>query len=147
MDVPANRNRPTGANRPIAAYETGPTAFQMQKWGDARRWPSHLCHHHNMPDPGERPVVEHLAARGRFRLSISGREAVVLDYVERPGVWDIVHTYADPSFRGTGLAGELVTHVFDQARSAGRRIVPSCPYIPVWLTRHPEAADLVGAGG
>jgi predicted GNAT family acetyltransferase len=91
--------------------------------------------------------IEHDAARGRFRLHIDGAEAVVLDYRLRPGAWDIVHTYADPAYRGTGAASRLVQHVFDQARAAGLQIIPSCPYIPVWVSRHPAAADLVGARG
>ena len=70
----------------------------------------------------------------------------MLDYLERPGVMDIVHTYSDPRFRGSGVASMLVQHVFDQARSAGLRIVPSCPYIPVWVSRHPADADLIGTG-
>lgn len=90
-------------------------------------------------------TIEHDAARGRFRLSIDGAEAVVLDYRPLPGAWDIVHTYADPTFRGTGAASRLVQHVFDRARAAGLQIVPSCPYIPVWVSRHPDAAELIGA--
>ncbi|MET3808021.1 putative GNAT family acetyltransferase [Nakamurella sp. UYEF19] len=92
-------------------------------------------------------TIEHLAAGCRFRLCVEGEEAVVLDYVDRPGIWDIVHTYSDPRFRGTGVASTLVQRVFDDARAAGRKIVPSCPYIPVWLSRHPQESDLVGAGG
>src|ERR1700712_2351549 len=88
-------------------------------------------------------TIEHLTARSRFRLLRDGEEAVVLDYVDRPGIWDIVHTYADPKFRGTGVAAQLVRHVFDQARSSGVRIIPSCPYISVWVTWHPAEADLI----
>jgi len=91
-------------------------------------------------------TVEHDAAKARFRLSVDGVEAVVLDYRPRPGAWDIVHTYADPAFRGTGASSRLVQHVFDEARAAGLQIIPSCPYIPVWVDRHPAAADLVGPG-
>ena len=95
---------------------------------------------------GSAETIEHDAARGRFRLSIGDAEAVVLDYVGGPGVWDIVHTYADPAFRGTGASSRLVQHVFDEARSQGLHIVPTCPYIPVWVSRHPEAAALVRTG-
>lgn len=97
-----------------------------------------------MADNGDSAqTIEHDAARGRFRLSMRGAEAVVLDYVSRSGSWDIVHTYADPAFRGTGAASRLVQHVFDQAAAAGLQIVPSCPYIPVWVGRHPAAAAML----
>ncbi len=95
----------------------------------------------------DRVRIEHLSARSRFRLSVDGAEAAVLDYIDRPGAWDIVHTYADPKFRGTGLAAQLVQRVFDDARAAGLQIVPSCPYIPVWVSRHPQSADLIGPRG
>lgn len=91
-------------------------------------------------------IFEHLAERGRFRLLQDEQEAAVLDYrVSEPAVWDIVHTYSPPRFRGAGLASALVQHVFDQARSAGVRIVPSCPYIPAWVARHPAEGDLIVA--
>ncbi len=91
-------------------------------------------------------IIEQLTGQGRFRLSLDGEEAVVLDYVEGVGVWDVVHTYSDPRFRGTGVASQLVRHVFDQARAAGVRIIPSCPYIPVWVSRHPGEEDLIVPG-
>ena len=97
-----------------------------------------------MVETGGEHLIEHLAAQSRFRLTVGGEEAVVLDYIDRPGSWDITHTYSDPRFRGTGVASELVQRVFDDARAAGRRIIPSCPYIPVWLSRHASEADLVG---
>ncbi|QNK81736.1 GNAT family N-acetyltransferase [Nakamurella sp. PAMC28650] len=89
-------------------------------------------------------LIEHLTPQRRFRLTVDGEEAGVLDYVPGPGTWDITHTYSDPKFRGTGVASELVQRVFDDARAAGLLIVPSCPYIPVWLSRHPIESDLVG---
>ncbi|WP_090475136.1 GNAT family N-acetyltransferase [Nakamurella panacisegetis] len=88
-------------------------------------------------------VIEHLEAQRRFRLSVDGAEAAVLDYLERPGVRDVTHTYADPRFRGTGAASELVQRVFDDTRARGLKIVPSCPYIPVWVSRHPDEKDLI----
>ena len=88
-------------------------------------------------------VIEHLEAQHCFRLSVDGAEAVVLDYREEPGIRDITHTYSDPRFRGTGVASELVQHVFDDARVRDLKIIPSCPYIPVWVSRHPAEKDLI----
>lgn len=103
-----------------------------------------LCHHRCMVETGgSRHLIEHEAQQSRYRLLVDGQEAVVLDYVSRPGTWDITHTVSDPRFRGTGVASELVQRVFDDARAAGLTIIPSCPYIPVWLSRHPDEADLV----
>ncbi|WP_188941447.1 GNAT family N-acetyltransferase [Nakamurella endophytica] len=91
--------------------------------------------------------VEHLPdgsrSGGRFRALEDGREVAHLDYRPEDGAWDLLHTWADPSVRGTGVSSRLVTAVMDAAREAGVRIVPSCPYIPVWLQRHPGYLDLV----
>jgi predicted GNAT family acetyltransferase len=132
--------------RPIRAYGQLPTTFVIAGSGDAQPTVGRLCHHLSMAETGDAAeAIEHDVARGRFSLSVDEAEMVVLDYRVLPGAWDIVHTYADPAYRGTGAASRLVQHVFDQARSAGLKIIPSCPYIPVWVGRHPEAADLVGA--
>jgi uncharacterized protein len=96
-------------------------------------------------DHGERIELQREAggAHGRYRTLVDGRQVAELDFTERDGLWDITHTYADPAFRGSGLAGRLVRYVMDAARDAQVGIRPSCPYIPVWLSRNPEYADLV----
>ena len=104
-------------------------------------------------------AVEHAPEHGRFRLTVDGQDAVILRYRERPArvsasgssleseavpaTWDIVSTHADHKFRGTGLASVLVQQVFELARAQRRKIVPTCPYIPVWVRRHPADADLI----
>ena len=96
-----------------------------------------------MTGTGGEHVIEHLEAQHRFRLSVDGDEAVVLDYRQQPGARDITHTWSAPRFRGTGVASELVQHVFDDARAHDLKIIPSCPYIPVWVSRHPAEKDLI----
>jgi len=105
------------------------------------------------PDAGHQ--IEHLPTQRQFRLLVGGTQAAVLDYAvvlddaslpdhpAVPGAWDLQRTYADPSFRGTSVASKLVQHVFDQARAAQLQIIPSCSYIPIWVARHPEEADLI----
>lgn len=90
--------------------------------------------------------VEHLP--GRFRvLDAGGTQVAHLDYEVRRDadgeIWDLTHTWAAESVRGTGLASALVAASLDEAREAKVRIIPTCPYLPVWLRRHPEYQDLV----
>lgn len=141
----ASRSTAAGSDQDERSIRTFPVLLGILSAGYGARAVGLLCHDRNMAEPGDDHLsIEHLTGRSRFRLSIDGREAVVLDYVARPGVWDITHTYADPAFRGTGVASRLVQHVFDEARAGGIRIIPSCPYIPVWVSRHPADADLIG---
>lgn len=79
---------------------------------------------------------------GRFVALIAGREVGTLRVRELPGVWDLYSTYAAPAHRGAGIAGELVHTAMAAAREAGVRVIPSCSYVPLWLRRHPEYADL-----
>ena len=89
------------------------------------------------------PVETFEAGPGRFRALSAGREVAVLDFTVTDGRWDLVHTHALPAARGTGIASRLVRFALDRARAEGVRIIPSCPYLPVWLDRHPDYQDLV----
>ncbi|MGO4598343.1 GNAT family N-acetyltransferase [Terrabacter sp. 2RAF25] len=48
------------------------------------------------------------------------------------------HTEVDPAYEGQGLAGRLADFALSSTVASGRRIVALCPYIKVYLRRHPE---------
>ncbi|MEO5319167.1 GNAT family N-acetyltransferase [Arthrobacter sp. CC3] len=50
------------------------------------------------------------------------------------------HTVINEEYGGQGLAGKLATAALDETVAAGLRIVPVCPYIKKFLTKHPEYA-------
>ena len=56
------------------------------------------------------------------------------------------HTEVDPEFEGQGVGSALARYALDQAREAGLRVRPLCPFIARWIRRHPDYADLVVAG-
>ena len=64
-----------------------------------------------------------------------------------PGVVAITHTFVDDTLRGRGIAGELMVQLLQQLRADGRRAVPVCSYAVSWFEKHPEAADVLAAGG
>ncbi|MDO4594578.1 MAG: GNAT family N-acetyltransferase [Tissierellia bacterium] len=43
--------------------------------------------------------------------------------------WDIVHTGVDPEYRGGSIAIDLLNAVVENARSKGKKIIPTCPYV------------------
>lgn len=59
------------------------------------------------------------------------------------GVVDINHTFVDPSLRGQGIAGELMSRAVASIRATGRRAHPTCSYAVKWFEKHPEEADLL----
>jgi predicted GNAT family acetyltransferase len=56
----------------------------------------------------------------------------------------LTHTEVPEQFSGQGLGSNLAAGVFRLIRNSGRRVAIQCPFMARWVSRHPEAADLVG---
>lgn len=54
-----------------------------------------------------------------------------------------IHTEIDPKFEGRGLGSVLARAALDAAREQGLEVLPFCPFIRGWITKHPEYVDLV----
>ncbi|KRF13928.1 GCN5 family acetyltransferase [Nocardioides sp. Soil797] len=52
------------------------------------------------------------------------------------------HTEVDPSREGQGIGGQLVQGALDDVRTLGLAVLPVCPFVQAWMSRHPEYADL-----
>lgn len=81
----------------------------------------------------------------RFLVQLPEGEGKLLYREAGPGILDYLHTEVDPALRGNGVAQALARAAFDYARSAGFKVIPTCPFVQSWLKRHPEEADLVVA--
>ena len=73
----------------------------------------------------------------RFEAVVDGLRSE-LDYRLTVGVMNIMHTGVPHPLRGQGIAAELVRAAFEFARAEGWKVRPVCPYVDVWLRRHPE---------
>ena len=87
-------------------------------------------------------VTDHAEA-GRYEVRVDGELAGYADRAVRDGVMVLPHTVVDPSFRGQGLAAELVRRALDDARQQGLDVIPSCWYVAQYIGDHPDQADLV----
>jgi predicted GNAT family acetyltransferase len=58
-----------------------------------------------------------------------------------------LHSETLPAYRGRGVAGKVAIKSLDDAREAGLRVKPACPYYQGFLEKHPEYSDLLDAGG
>lgn len=58
--------------------------------------------------------------------------------------WNLIHTGVRPDYRNQGLASDLVRRAMDEAREHGLKIIPTCPYIRVWLRKNADYQSLNG---
>ena len=92
-----------------------------------------------MPDITQ---VSHDPAAGRFEIRTEQGTAMLV-YRHRGADLDLMHTEVPPALEGKGYAAMLASAALDYARSQGKQVIPSCPYVKKYLERHPEYADLV----
>lgn len=84
------------------------------------------------------------ARHGRYVAHVQGIEAEAELTFTRRGYDRISadHTGAPDALRGTGAAAALVAYMVEDARLAGIRVIPLCPYVRAQYLRHPDWADV-----
>lgn len=88
--------------------------------------------------------LEETAPKGRYVLrGPDGAEAEMT--FTRVGKHQIIidHTGVPDAFRGQGAGLRLVTRAVEDARAAGLKIIPLCPFAAAQFRRHPEWADVL----
>jgi predicted GNAT family acetyltransferase len=85
--------------------------------------------------------VSNNTAAHRFELTIDGHTAKAW-YRLSPGVITFTHTDVPKALEGKGIGSRLARAGLDYARAEGLKVVPLCPFVAAWLTKHPEYADL-----
>lgn len=88
-------------------------------------------------------TVEHDEKGSRFFVRVAGDEAALTYTRIGPRLIDLQHTYVPEIARGHGVADALAEAAFAYAREHGDRVVPSCPFVRVWLRRHREQWKLL----
>jgi uncharacterized protein len=93
-------------------------------------------------EPGD-IVLEEGPSKGRYVYRRDGEEAEMTFSKAGEHLIIIDHTMAPPAFRGQGVAAALVARGVADARAAGKRVLPLCPYAAAQFRRHPEWADVL----
>ena len=101
-----------------------------------------------MSEDADRIEIVDVPERERFEVRDAGRLIGLASYVvvaresgdDEPSPDRVVffHTEVAEDREGQGLAGRLAAAALDASVAAGRVIVPVCPYISLYLRRHPE---------
>jgi predicted GNAT family acetyltransferase len=98
-----------------------------------------VCQHWGMTQDIE---IRDNPEAGRFETTVEG-ETAVLEYVRDPGRLRLVHTGVPSPLEGRGIGSRLARHALDRARADGLDVWPDCPFVAVYIRRHPEYLDLV----
>jgi predicted GNAT family acetyltransferase len=76
-----------------------------------------------------------------YELRVAGALAGITQFRDRAGQRVFFHTEIADAFQGKGLSAVLIAEALADTRAAGLRIVPVCPAVAKYLTRHDEYAD------
>ncbi len=86
--------------------------------------------------------VTHNETEHRYEATVDGLVSVCeYEVVDDKLVY--THTLVPPELRGRGIAEELVRKALADARAAGKKVVPACSYVAVFIRRHREYQDLL----
>jgi predicted GNAT family acetyltransferase len=83
--------------------------------------------------------VRHNLADGRFEIAVESRKAI-LQYRRSGDTIRLIHTEVPEPLRGRGLANQLVRAALDYAHFNQLKVVPICPFVKLYLEKHPETA-------
>ena len=88
--------------------------------------------------------LEDRGSKGRYVLRSASGDEAEMTYT-KVGEHQIIidHTDVPDAFRGQGAGLRLVTRAVEDARAAGKKIIPLCPFANAQFRRHQEWADVL----
>ncbi|MEJ9080387.1 MULTISPECIES: GNAT family N-acetyltransferase [Gordonia] len=96
-----------------------------------------------MTDSTEQITVARNDAQARYDISVDGELAGFTEFVDRGEQRIFPHTELDEKFSGRGLSSILVRDALADTRAAGLRVVPVCPLVARYVSKHDEVSDIV----
>jgi predicted GNAT family acetyltransferase len=93
-------------------------------------------------DPGT-ITLEETDSKGRYVYHAEGAEAEMTFSKAGEKLIIIDHTGVPDAFRGQGVGAALVARGVEDARGAGKKVLPLCPFAAAQFRRHPEWADVL----
>ena len=79
----------------------------------------------------------------RFEANVDGQLAVVEYEMLGESVIDFVHTEVPVALDGRGIGDHMAHEVLEYARNQQLTVIPQCPFIAGYISRHPEYQSLV----
>ncbi|WP_419213515.1 GNAT family N-acetyltransferase [Maribacter sp. X9] len=81
----------------------------------------------------------------RYEANVAGAVARI-EYIKAQDKIYLTHTEVPKELEGKGVGSELVAKVLADVDAQGLTLVPLCPFVALYLKRHPEWKRLVMKG-
>jgi len=88
-------------------------------------------------------TFEERPTRGRYSFRIGNDEAFMSLSMAGKHLVIIDHTQVPSAFRGMGVGQALVARAVADARAAGKKVLPLCPFAAAQFRRHADWADVL----
>jgi predicted GNAT family acetyltransferase len=82
------------------------------------------------------------SAAERYEMDVAGKVAFIT-YRRAGDVTTLLHAEVPQELSGAGVGSALTKGTLELLREQGHKVVPRCPFIAIYVKRHPEFQDLV----
>ena len=86
--------------------------------------------------------VVNVKDRQRYEIVRTARPSATPPTRRPTSWWSSPTPRSTPSLEGQGIGGLLVRGALDDVRGRGLAVLPICPFVQAWMSRHPDYADL-----
>ena len=69
-----------------------------------------------------------------------------IEYIKAKEKIYLTHTEVPEAYEGKGIGSELIRQTLEHIKQQGWTLIPLCPFVAMYLKRHPEWKDLVLKG-
>jgi len=82
-------------------------------------------------------VLKDNTDRKQFELSVEGFTARI-EYMIMSNKIFLTHTEVPRELEGKGVGSKIVKLAFEEIEKQGLKLIPLCPFVAKYLTKHPE---------
>ncbi len=77
--------------------------------------------------------IKHNTEKRRFEMAV-GDDSAFIEYTEAgDGTLAMTHTEVPKKFEGQGVGSRLVKGALDVVRAKGLKVVPTCPFVAIYI--------------
>jgi len=92
----------------------------------------------------EYELIDNTAAK-QYELVVDGKNPRI-EYIAVKDKIYLTHTEVPKELEGKGLASKMVLMVLEDIKSRNLTLIPMCPFVAMYIKRHPEWRELVLKG-